>query len=165
MQQEIVSIDQEDDNDAIETFGTSGLLEGWRNKLKGYAASYKSWQKRARSFLQKVLNLKPCLLKEMVKNVQACSQQARQLGAELSLIPCSLRQAEDFQSFLEGFSWVADLIEVPIKGEGYVCDTVEMIVTYICVWRRLRRRREPDGSLLSICLPGWLAGWLSGTPP
>lgn len=165
MQQEIVSIDQEDDNDAIETFGTSGLLEGWRNKLKGYAASYKSWQKRARSFLQKVLNLKPCLLKEMVKNVQACSQQARQLGAELSLIPCSLRQAEDFQSFLEGFSWVADLIEVPIIGEGYVCDTVEMTVTYICVWRRLRRRREPDGSLLSICLPGWLAGWLSGTPP
>jgi hypothetical protein len=112
MQEEVVNIDQEDDNDAIETFGTSGLLEGWRNRLKGYAASYKAWLKRAKSFLQKVLNLKPCLLKEMVKSIQACPHQARQLGAELSLIPCSLRQAEDFQSFLEGFSWVADLIEV-----------------------------------------------------
>ena len=112
MQQEVVSIDQEDESDAIETFGTFGLLEGWRNRLKGYATSYKSWLKRAKSFLQKVINLKVCLSKDMVKSVQGCTNQARQLLAELSQIPCSLRQAEDYQAYLEGYHWIADMIEV-----------------------------------------------------
>ena len=112
MQNEAISIDQEDDVDTIETFGTSYLMSQWREILRNHTDSYKNWNKRARALSTKVNNLKISIQKDMMKIGQSILQTSRTLQSELNSIPCSLKEAEDFNAFAEAIVWISSFLEV-----------------------------------------------------
>ena len=112
MQNETITIDQEDDIDTIETFGTSYLMTEWRDILKGYTDSYKNWSKKARALLTKVHNIKISIQKDMMKIGQSIYHTSKTLQNELNTIPCSVREAEDFDAFSEAIIWISNFLEV-----------------------------------------------------
>ena len=103
---------QEDDSDAIEKFGTTDLLAGWRELLKKKSSDYSIWLKKSKLFQQKVFNIKQSLQKDVYKVTQSLAIQAKQLNDDLRGIPCSTREADDFIAFYEALIWVTDLLEV-----------------------------------------------------
>ena len=103
---------QEDDSDAIEKFGTTDLLAGWRELLKKKSSDYSIWLKKSKLFQQKVFNIKQSLQKDVYKVTQSLAIQAKQLNDDLGGIPCSTREADDFIAFYEALIWVTDLLEV-----------------------------------------------------
>ena len=106
-------INNQDDNcDAVEKFGTGNLLIEWRGLLKDYSASYSTWLKKSKLFQQKIINIKQSLHKDLLKTIQPLANQAKHLSDDLIRIPCSAREADDFQAFFEAFTWVIDLLEV-----------------------------------------------------
>ena len=112
MQNETINIDQEDDADTIETFGTSYLMSEWREILRGHSDTYKGWNKRARALSTKVHNLKISIQKDMMKIGQSIFHSSRTLQNELNSIPCSLSEAEDFFAFSEAIIWISNFLEV-----------------------------------------------------
>lgn len=119
MQNETISIDQEDDVDTLETFGTSYLMTEWREILKGHTDSYKNWNKKAKALLTKVHNMKISIQKDMMKIGQSIYHTSKTLQDELNAIPCSLREAEDFYAFSEAIIWISNFLEVSSYARTY----------------------------------------------
>ena len=111
---------QEDDSDAIEKFGTTDLLAGWRELLKKKSSDYSIWLKKTKLFQQKVINMKQSLQKDVFKVTQSLGLQAKQLNDELVRIPCSTREADDFIAFYEALMWVTDLSEVCTVNDPWI---------------------------------------------
>lgn len=110
---------QDDDDDQIEKFGTSELLAEWRQTLVEHTTEYTNWIKKAKSLQLKALNMKHSLSKDQLKNTQNIATIARQLNEELSHIPCSSREADDFMAFFEALIWVTDLVQVRAPVRTY----------------------------------------------
>lgn len=114
-QQQIVNIDQDEENDAIESFGTTSLLDEWRTKLLSYSAMYTDWSKKSKSLFTKVINMKISMQKEMIKVGHSIGNEVRQLNSELQNIPCSVQQASEFSTIFHAVIWITDLLEVCTK--------------------------------------------------
>lgn len=131
MQNETISIDQEDDVDTIETFGTSYLMTEWRDILKGHTDSYKNWNKKGRALLTKVHNIKTSIQKDMMKIGQSIYHTSITLQNELNTIPCSVKEAEDFYAFSEAIIWISNFLEVSTYVRTHECTEKNILNKYI----------------------------------